>query len=82
MEAGKMADAYGSFSGHELEQADAEQAYIQAPLEGEEAWVELPEAVWKDTEHAHMFFESDGKTKKHKRLRVRCGVICSYSKCS
>ena len=35
MEAGKVAYAYGSFSDHGIQQADAEQAYIQAELEGE-----------------------------------------------
>ena len=35
MEAGKLADAYGSFPGRDFEQAGAEQAYIQAALEGE-----------------------------------------------
>ena len=31
-----MADAYGCLPDHDLQQADAEQAYIQATLEGEE----------------------------------------------
>ena len=39
IEAGKIADAYGSFPGHDMQQADAEQAYVQAWLEGEETWV-------------------------------------------
>ena len=30
MEAGKATDAFGCFEGHELQQADAMQAYIQA----------------------------------------------------
>ena len=35
-EAPKAADAYGSFPGNDVRQADAEQAYIQAELEGAE----------------------------------------------
>ena len=42
-----MADAYGSFPGHELQQVDAEQAYIQARLGGKGAWVEFLGAAWK-----------------------------------
>ena len=61
MEAGKMADAYGSFPGHDMQQADAEQAYIQAWLEGEETWVELPEVAWRGTTYEHKFLNSDGK---------------------
>ena len=70
MEAGKMADAYGSFPGHNLQQADAEQAYIQANLEGEETWVELPEAAWRHSEHEHLFLTPEGKP-KYTRPSVR-----------
>ena len=35
MEAGKAVDAYGCMAGHSVEQADAEQASVQAYLEGE-----------------------------------------------
>ena len=52
MEAGKMADAYGSLPGHDLQQAAAAQAYIQADLEGEETWVHLPPEAYKGTVHA------------------------------
>ena len=41
MEAGKAVDAYGCMAGHDIEQADAEQAYVQAYLEGEETWIHL-----------------------------------------
>ena len=47
MEAGKTIDAYGCFPGHSCEQADAEQAYIQADLTGTETWVWLPEEAWE-----------------------------------
>ena len=70
MEAGKMADAYGSFPGHDMQQADAEQAYIQAYLEGEETWVELPEAAWRGTEFEHKFLTPEGKL-KFKRPSVK-----------
>ena len=36
METGKIADAYGCFPGHDVEQADADQAYVQADLSGTE----------------------------------------------
>ena len=69
-EAGKMADAYGSFPGHGQQHADAEQAYIQAKLEGEEAWVELPEAAWRGTEHEDKFLLPNGRL-RFKRPSVR-----------
>jgi hypothetical protein len=47
MEAGKAADTYGLFMGHTVEQADAEQAYVQAKLGGETpTWVRLPRDRW------------------------------------
>ena len=48
MEAGKNADCIGCFAGHTCEQADAEQAYIQAELKGDPTWVLLPEEIWTD----------------------------------
>jgi len=43
MEAGKACDAYGLAPGHDVEQADAEQAYIQRRLGGDTpTWVRLP----------------------------------------
>lgn len=46
MEAGKAVDYYGLFPGHNIEQADAEQAYTQARLKGIPTWVELPRERW------------------------------------
>jgi hypothetical protein len=46
MEAGKAVDAYGCFPGHIVQQSDAEQAYVQADLKGNETWVLLPEDAW------------------------------------
>ncbi len=46
MEAAKAADAYGCFPGHNIEQADAEQAYVQAPLRGPTTWISLPRDQW------------------------------------
>jgi hypothetical protein len=44
MEASKVADAYGLFPGHMVQQADAVQAYVQAKLTGPAAtWVLLPQ---------------------------------------
>ena len=48
MEAGKAADCYGCVPEHDCEQADAEQAYVQAELKGTETWVALPEVAWPD----------------------------------
>ncbi len=45
MEASKAADAYGSLPGHDVEQADAEQAYIQSDYPGVPTWVALPPEV-------------------------------------
>jgi hypothetical protein len=42
MEAAKAADCYGLFPGHDIQQADAEQAYTQAKLGGTPTWVRLP----------------------------------------
>jgi hypothetical protein len=42
MQAGKVADAYGLLPNNATEQADAQQAYIQCDLLGDETWVELP----------------------------------------
>jgi hypothetical protein len=46
MEAGKAVDCHGCAPGHDVEQADAVQAYIQAPLSGTETWVHLPIEAW------------------------------------
>jgi hypothetical protein len=42
MSATKMCDAYGLMKGHSIETADAEQAYINAKLEGAPTYVRLP----------------------------------------
>ena len=45
LEGGRTNDAYGCHPGHDVQQADAVQAYIQAPMQTE-VWVSLPsEAV-------------------------------------
>ena len=43
--AGKIGDAWGLARGHTTEQADAEQAYIQCELQGDETWVSLPPEI-------------------------------------
>ena len=40
--ASKLADAYGLVKGHTVQQADAQQAYINAKLNTTETWVRLP----------------------------------------
>ena len=42
LEASCAADAYGCLEGHTIEQADAEQAYVQADMKGAPTWVCLP----------------------------------------
>ena len=42
MEASKAADCYGSAPGHDIQIADAVQAYIQAELKGNATWIVLP----------------------------------------
>ena len=56
-----MADAFGSLPGHDMQQADAEQAYIQADLEGEESWVHLPPEAYMGTEHESQFVNPMGR---------------------
>ena len=53
MEASRVADMIGCAPGNSLEIADAEQAYIQADMQGTETWVCLPPEArpdwWKDS---------------------------------
>ena len=47
MEAAKAADVYGLLEDHDVEQADAEQAYIQANLGSTTpTWIRLPREQW------------------------------------
>ena len=48
MEAGKVADFMGCLKGNTTQQADAEQAYVQADLQGTETWVWLPPEAWQE----------------------------------
>ncbi|CAE8585895.1 unnamed protein product, partial [Polarella glacialis] len=49
MEASRMCDAFGLLSGQAIEQADAEQAYIQSPLGGTETYIRLPKELQPDS---------------------------------
>ena len=42
--------------GNGIEQADAEQAYVQANLKGKDTWILLPEEAWPDN-----WFKTDAK---------------------
>ena len=42
----RRVDAYGAFPGNATQQCDAEQAYIQAKLQGTPTWVRLPKELW------------------------------------
>ena len=46
LQAMKCVDAYGAFPGNATQQCDAEQAYIQAKLQGTPTWVRLPKELW------------------------------------
>ena len=46
LDGARLTDAYGCLPGHHIQQADAVQAYIQAPMKGVEVWISLcPEAI-------------------------------------
>ncbi len=51
MDASRACDCFGCFPGHNVQIADAEQAYIQADLKGNDCWITLPHeqvpASWK-----------------------------------
>ena len=47
LEAGRSADAYGCLPGNDIQQADAAQAFIQAPMLNE-VWVRLPREAVQD----------------------------------
>ena len=64
MEAGKYVDAYGCAPGHSCEQADAEQAYVQAELQGVETWVALPKEAWPKSWHKKGYDRPVVKLKK------------------
>lgn len=46
VEASRLGILKGLLPGNKIEQADAQQAYIQAELGGTETWVEIPEEGW------------------------------------
>ena len=53
MEASKTADFYGCQKGNTIEVADAEQAYVQADMQGTPTWISLP---WEEIpiQYRHM----------------------------
>ncbi len=68
MDAGKAVDAFGCFPGNSAQQADAEQAYIQADLKGPPTWVLLPEELWP----ADWYHDGEGRSQpKYHRPVVR-----------
>ena len=46
LEASKAVDAFGLLPGNDIQQRDAEQAYVQSKLGGTPAWVRLPKDRW------------------------------------
>ena len=63
MSAGKFWGYYSCVEGNSGEQADAEQAYVQALLKGPETWVYIPPggrpAGWSDGAFGHQLFASE-----------------------
>ena len=45
MEASKFVDGYGLFQGRDIQQADADQAYIQSKLGGVRTWIRIPTGI-------------------------------------
>ena len=54
-DASRRADYYGCLPGHDVQMADAIQAYIQAKLSGVPCWVELPDEAWHASASKHKF---------------------------
>ena len=65
MQSGKAADCYGCLNERCTQQADAEQAYVQAELKGTETWVALPSEAWPKS-----WYNVDGSP-KYERLVVK-----------
>ena len=61
MEASRACDCHGCIDGNDIEQADVEQAYVQALLEGPETWVQIPREWWPDS-----WYNADGTDRYHK----------------
>eukprot|EP00959_Pyramimonas_sp_CCMP1952_P148039 3097799-Pyramimonas_sp.AAC.1 len=49
MQASKAVDACGLFENHDIQQADARQAYTLSKLGGTPTWVRLPKEAWPDS---------------------------------
>ena len=47
--AGKFVDVVGALEGNAQEQSDAEQAYTQALLQGNETWIFFPRSQWPES---------------------------------
>eukprot|EP00959_Pyramimonas_sp_CCMP1952_P207323 4336883-Pyramimonas_sp.AAC.1 len=48
MQASKAADTCGLFEGHDIQQADARQAYTQSKLGGAPTWARFPKEAWPE----------------------------------
>ncbi len=51
LEGARFTDAYGCLPGHDIQQADAVQAYIQAPMRGPKCWITLPPEAVQNPQH-------------------------------
>ena len=58
MEASRACDCHCCIEGNDIEQADMEQAYVQAVLKGTETWMQLPIEWWPPE-----WFNDDGTCK-------------------
>ena len=67
MEASRAADCHGCAEGNDIEQADVEQAYVQALLHGPETWVQLPIEWWPQ----EWFYDEQRTQPKYRQPVVR-----------
>ena len=58
LEASRACDAFGCAPGHSTQIADAPAAYVQADLEGNPCWVNLPEEAWPEDPELRAKFQA------------------------
>ncbi len=73
MEAGTAIDAWGCFPDHDVQQADAEAAYIQSDFVGTETWVALPEEAWPDSWYLPSTDVTGKRTPTTTQIVAQCG---------
>ena len=74
LEASCVSDACGCFSGEEIQQADAEQAYAQAMSKGTPTFLRLPRHIWSDDRNNRGFHDPVLPTKLALYRRPNAGA--------